>query len=300
VLGSFLLPGALVTSSETRYHRGRANVVMRPPPIFVVGVPRSGTTLLRMMLDSHPHLMCGPELPWLSADPDLASLEALTRTLCRGGGGAVRCYEGVDEQVVAAAARRFTADLLDAAARAHEKAQWAVKTPKLMLALPFLKGVFPDLRVVHVLRDGRDVALSTQRCAWRRLWTGERAIRNSYSGALRRWVTWIERFECDSRALGIAPYLCRFEQLVTAPEEEMRALLAQLDLEWSERVLSPHDHPHDVDPRPREGIGAFRRHRGIDPTRAWRWPHELTRAQRRASVRFAESTLHRLGYPPTR
>jgi len=152
---------------------------------------------------------------------------------------------------------------------------------------------------VHVLRDGRDVALSTGRCAWRRLWTGERTVPNSYSGALRRWVAWIERFETDCRALGIAPYCCRFEQLVTAPEEELRAVLAHLGLEWSERVLSPHEHPHDVDPRPREGIAAFGRHRGIDPARAQHWQHELTRAQRQATVRYAESTLRRLGYPAT-
>ncbi len=81
---------------------------------------------------------------------------------------------------------------------------------------------------------------------------------------------------------------------------QMRALLEHLDLDWSERVLSPHEHSHDVDPRPREGIGAFARRRGIDPTRAGRWQHELTRAQRRATVRCAEATLRRLGYPPTR
>ena len=208
-------------------------------------------------------------------------------------------FEDLGTYTVAVAAREFTDRLLDAAARAHGKTRAAVKTPKLMLALPFLQQLCPDLRLVHVLRDGRDVASSTSRCGWRRLWTGEGTVRNGYASALRRWVSWIERFEADCRRLAIQPYCCRFEQLVRAPADEMRGVLGHLGIRWSEAVLSPHHHPHDVDPRRREGISAFHRRSGIDASRAFRWQRELTWAQRRVTLRLAEATLHRLGYPPT-
>ena len=39
---------------------------MKKPPILIFGVPRSGTTLLRTLLNCHPNIACGPEAPWLA------------------------------------------------------------------------------------------------------------------------------------------------------------------------------------------------------------------------------------------
>ena len=69
--------------------RRDSEIIDAPPPIFVLGLPRSGTTLLRMMLDSHPAIMCGPEAPWISgrAGGDTLNFKSLSQFLCEDSVG---------------------------------------------------------------------------------------------------------------------------------------------------------------------------------------------------------------------
>src|SRR5579871_713126 len=77
-------------------------------PIFIIGVPRSGTTLLRVLLDSHSEIAALPETPWLlgAYGPD-ASLREVMTGLVDGPFGAVRNVADVSEENVFEAGRAF-------------------------------------------------------------------------------------------------------------------------------------------------------------------------------------------------
>lgn len=141
-------------------------------PFFIVGCPRSGTTLLQSILDSHPDVAVPPEShffryyidfikaetsgssPW--RDPRLVD-DLLRNFRIRSWG--VRLDR--DELLESAG---DTAALVDNLFRQyagfHEKRIWGDKTPQHALYLETILGVFPRARIIHLVRDGRDVAES--------------------------------------------------------------------------------------------------------------------------------------------
>src|SRR4051794_27962840 len=128
----------------------------RPIFPFVVGCSRSGTTLLRALLDAHPllavppesHFAVAPRLRRLGRDPWF-----------RLWGIEPPDLRGLD---VADAVRAVFA----AYAAAQGKPRYADKTPHYVSHLPLLAERFPEARFVHVVRDGRDVALSLLEVPW--------------------------------------------------------------------------------------------------------------------------------------
>src|SRR6266542_1835989 len=126
----------------------------RRAPIFVVGCQRSGTTLLRLILDAHPNISCGPETRFLT---DLAHVTTGSwKRLAQYGFPKQYWHEHI--------AGMFDAIKSDYARRAG-KSRWADKTPRYALTLPFIDRLFPTCQVVHVIRDGRDVVAS-HRVRW--------------------------------------------------------------------------------------------------------------------------------------
>ena len=270
-------------------------------PIFVVGVPRSGTTLLRMVLDSHPDVMCGPEAPWIAGrgGTPMPSFARLTSFLTENKWGAVSGFSGVDEETVNEAMGGAIDTILSKAAATQGAKRWAEKTPENVINAPFLHRLFPHARFVHVVRDGRDVALSTIRSQWKTIVLHASRVRNTYRNALRRWVEWTNQFEGDAAALNLSYRRVFYESLVRDPERELRQLLAFLRLPWRDDILRPHENPHDIIDERGEGVRSFLGRDGIDTQSINRWQQELTLFQRRITRRLAEPTLTQWGYAPT-
>lgn len=137
-------------------------------PIFIVGCPRSGTTLLRNLLRSHPHLSFPPEthfIPQIYAaygDPaNEHEARRLTNVLLQLRW--VRRWKCRFDETALTACRSYSAivdELFQTWARNEGKRRWGDKTPKNVLHMHTLAAIFPQARFIHIYRDGRDVARS--------------------------------------------------------------------------------------------------------------------------------------------
>ena len=157
-------------------------------PVIVVGVSRSGTTLLRVLLGAGPDLAAPPETPWITGAYGPNSLRQLVEALTTHETGPVANLSGITEAHLVSGARAFADTILSAYAAARGKPRVLLKTPKDIPHLAFLARVFPDAHFVHIVRDGRDVALST---------VARRDVRDlgphgalTFDNALRRWIEW--------------------------------------------------------------------------------------------------------------
>jgi LPS sulfotransferase NodH len=218
VAGSPLLVRVRNRVQRARQHRWRMAAYTSPARHVVMGgAPRSGTTLLRTLLDRHPELCAGPEtklfvpaafnLAWLARayEVPLADLEAMV--------------DSAPSQAafVDAFAARVTSDA--------GKARWAEKTPQNIRHLDWILTRFPSASVIHIIRDGRDVVCSMREHPdWR--W-----VDGAWQKVLvPRSVEWYARRWLDDTAAGMAwrrdpRYVeIRYEDLVADPARAMRAI----------------------------------------------------------------------------
>jgi len=196
------------------------------PPIFVVGCQRSGTTLVRLMLDSHRNISCGPETRFL------ADLAQITTTNWKR-----LSHFGFDKEYWHRSIADFFATIQRDYATSRGKARWADKTPRYAQSLEFIDELFPDCQVVHVVRDGRDVVASHRH-------------RFGYMAAVKaaeKWPRYIRTARKAGSRLGPDRYVeLRYEELVADPKSTMKGLLEFLDEPWDDAVLHHEDYLHDV------------------------------------------------------
>jgi hypothetical protein len=212
-------------------------------PVFVVGMNGSGTTMLLDCLGRHPALYAFPKetrlIPYLMARQDAygdlavdANFRALwddVRTLAVfrevNGHAAVPLPDDWPEHP------RSLAAILDAVfchfACQHGKRRWCEKTPQHVQHLLGLAELFPAARFVHVIRDGRDCAVS-----FHRRWKRQPEL------TVFRWKKVVSMGRAQGQRLGKARYLeVRYEDLTAAPEQSLRRICQFLGLEFNPAVL---------------------------------------------------------------
>ncbi len=152
-------------------------------PIFIVGANRSGTTLVRLILNAHPRIAIPDELIYLDAhlagipieqwrSPDL-SAEAYERFVSNFLEHNCRVLDIIDktalkDEILSAPPnfRRPYRQVLNAWAQAHEKPRWGEKTPGNLFYPDILLEMFPDAQFVYVVRDPRAGVASMQRVSF--------------------------------------------------------------------------------------------------------------------------------------
>jgi len=233
-------------------------------PLFLVGTMRSGTTLLRLILDSHERLALADESGFLRA---VAAAKAIPDQ--HDGPGWYRRY-GVSDAEMDARLRTFYDDIFSAYARERGAARWGDKTPFHINHLRVLAQVFPDAQVVGIVRHPGAVVASQLR----------RGI--EFPDALRHWRNQNARLLRAANRPDLRRRLAvlRYEDLVTTPEPVLRALLEFLGEPWSPDLLRHHE-VHRERGAPRLAEGGTRTDRAIDAERNARWATELSAAQRR-------------------
>ncbi len=267
------------------------------PPIIIFGAPRSGTTLLRTLLNAHPAIAAGPEAPWLAEHQPRSAL-GLARYLAEDPHGWTANFGG-DREEALGAVRALVDHLMGAYVRRKGKRRWAHKTPNDILHIEPMLELFPDARIIWLLRGGLDVAMSTAITAEHRrgvsplyekqvkLGPGVAAPNTPVAAALR-WGLWNHRVR---RALaGRSHLLVRFEDLVRAPEPALRALCAFIGEDFDPAMLEYDAAQHDL-PAWEWGSADVRHHGSIDARRAGRAQRDLTELQVRALAPLAAPTF---------
>jgi hypothetical protein len=271
-----------------------------PPFPFVVGCDRSGTTLVRAILDSHPEMAVPPE----SYFPARLLLDRRLYERPAGVDGAAMLaaieshpyFQSWDLPADAARDALAGAPDVPGAIRAlyacyaarEGKARFGDKTPKFVFAIDLLAGALPEAVFVHVVRDGRDVALSRADAGWRLARIGSEAM---------RWRAHVEHGRARGQALGPGRYHeIRYEDLVAGPEAAVQALCGFLALDYEPAMLRYHERAR--------AVVAGVQHRGLHeniarpPTSGLRnWGRGMDLTDARVYTATAGRTLRAFGYP---
>ncbi len=234
-------------------------------PVFLVGTMRSGTTLLRLILDSHERLAIADESGFLRA---VAAAKVIPDQ--HDGAGWYRRY-GVSDEQMNERLRRFYDEMFSAWARSQGKARWGDKTPFHIDQLPLLDEVFPDAQVVGIVRHPGAVVASQMRRG------------RSFASAVRSWRRSNLRLvrAAGRKTLRDRLVVLRYEDLVSDPEPVLRQLLQFLGEEWSPNLLRHHEVQRERG-QPAIVEGGTRTGDPIDAGRDRRWLRELTARQQRA------------------
>jgi hypothetical protein len=223
------------------------------PYVFVVGCPRSGTTLLQRMLDHHPQLAVAKDshfIPLAIADLTNETDPPLTPNLIEWVCSYHRFYRlGISDAIVREAAEKahtygeFVSVLYSEYGRMHGKLLAGEKTPDYCLYLPILYALFPWVRTIHIIRDGRDVALSTLEWAHASKGPGRLELwREEPAAVCALWWWWqVSTGMRDGKDLGPVQYLeVKYEDLVVRPDEILRCITTFLELPFAMEMLAFH------------------------------------------------------------
>jgi predicted TPR repeat methyltransferase len=221
-------------------------------PIFIVGMPRSGTTLLEQMLSRHPDIRAGGESLALQTVIFVELAERVGRPF-------PDCLAAASAKDWGWVAQRY---LALTAGRRRGAAVFTDKLPaNFLLAGPILKA-FPEARVIHMVRDPLDTCLSgylTDFAHGHNFATDLGDLGHHfrlYRSLMRHWRSLV-----DGRLVEV-----EYEALAAAPEATLRGILERCGLEWHADCLAYDTAPHAVN------TAAWRRVRApLDPGRIGRW-----------------------------
>lgn len=277
------------------------------PPVFIGAAPRSGTTLLRTMLNSHPQLAIPGETRILvdgyrrrAEWGDLRDVEnrrRLARWVIEHGRSRYRQLTHDPDELVAAmvAAAPTLGSVLGAGFRLyadhHGKPRWGDKRPSVVLNLDAVHAMFPDAQFVNLVRDPRAVVTSIRRVGRRYGWGA-----HGLPGATDTWERSMRAADRWRRRLGPGQFLeVRYEDLVTEPAAALGRIAEFLDLDAGglDAMLRHHE-TADIHNRTMHALVS----QPVTTERMRAWEQAL----RPREIAFVESVLgdwmRRYGYEP--
>ena len=223
------------------------------PYVFIVGCPRSGTTLLQRIVNAHPHIAVLPESHWIPrlfekraglTSDGMVTADLISRLLEQREFPHLEISKdqlaGLIETGDPVSYASFVESLFDLYARTRGKKLAGNKTPGFVRRIPIVHSLWPRARFVHLIRDGRDTYLSTL----------HRPLHNPKPGVFDTWIEdsattgalwWELNVQLGRQAagwLGTELYFeMRYESLVSRPTETCTALCTFLGLPYDDAML---------------------------------------------------------------
>jgi len=227
------------------------------PPVFILGTPRSGTTLLRLILDSHPDIAITPESSfffrvkslWEGLYPDLNDVENI-RSLIDDLHTMPQIKDWIPKsctfQSIMEGREREGFDSLAAFidkffglyAESKSKHRWGDKTPKNLHSVEQILELFPSAKILMMVRDCRDVTISLNKADFSKV---------SYLSAARRWQMDADIAQKYLKQNNDQIYLLRYEDLLLNPSQVIKSVLSFLNLSDDPEIMKRYvEHEDDV------------------------------------------------------
>ena len=276
-------------------------------PVFIVGCDRSGTTLLRLMLNQSSEIYITPETKFLIplqeqtiygdfTQPaqryffirDLQTNRATSKTFTFSVLGLT--IAEAETALAQAAPTDFTGAaeaIFTAVARKHNKQRWGDKTPHQVQNISSLAKMFPNAQFIHMIRDGRGAAVSIRKAGW-------------HNGNLLKiaqyWQKQVNAGIKAGRALDSSRYYeVYYEKLLTQPEVTLRDLCNWLHLEYTPQMLEYYrDANSNIQPEHQELFKLNQK--PIDAGRIDAWKSQLSEQDTADFESIAANMLQKLGY----
>lgn len=213
--------------------------------IFLVGCPRSGTTLLQKHLAAHPDIHSFPESHFFTQTPQ----HFILKTLGLHSRAKKRAYLEFIQAVglqpqdhpfpwyanIKSLSTSFFIKTLDQLTEQAGKNIWLEKTPGHIFAIPQLMRVAKPVKFIHIVRDGREVAASLREVStqYPKLWHGPlspSACVAKWNDALRQTAQWSKHPD---------HHVVRFEQFIADPQQHLQDICKHLNLDYVDTLLNP-------------------------------------------------------------
>ena len=256
------------------------------PPVFIGGSGRSGTSLVRTILNSHSNLSIGVEL---KITPIIA--KAFGESAKQGPLLSEHFYLG--RRYLEESYRDLILRLLYPYWKRTGRLRIGEKTPNNAFYFSELGRLFPDAYFIHVIRDGRDVVRSLLQKDWKNANGQLMPITQDPARAAAYWKGAVQAGQQAARQGELSDrYIeVRYEELVREPESVLRSLFAFIGEAWEPSVLAFHEQGESVYPTVQ---------RKITPRSVGRWQDELSDFQKTAVKEVAGDLLIELGYAESR
>ena len=295
-------PANSFAEPAARSYRGTRSGARSAAPVFVLGCPRSGTTVLFHMLmsagnfaiyraESNVFSVLQPRFGSLRFESNRRELLRywLKSKLFRVTGLEA---EPIRERLLREchSAGDFLRIVMEETARHQAVKRWTDSTPDHLLYIPQIKREIPNALIVHIIRDGRDVALSYAKQGWVYPLPWDRKEEVAVAGLFWEWI--VGKGRAYGRKLGQDYYELRYEDLVEKPHETLRAL--------GDFIGQDLDYDHIL----RVGIGSVSEPNssfvsgpggGFQPVQ--RWTKQMTGEQLENFEGLVGKSLQELGYP---
>jgi hypothetical protein len=271
-------------------------------PIFVVGFPRSGTTLLSAMLSSHPDIACGVETHFFStlSEQDLADAAhdphwpglavQKVAALCSAGQPLLNMYDITEDELRTELIKRsgekqaLLDGLLSLYARREGKTIWLEKTPNHLAQLRRMREVFPDARIIRIVRDPRD----SLRSIFQLQWAPDSMLALAYDFRFRHDGAQ-HFFNTDPNSVTV-----KYEELVQYPESVLKQLCAFLKIQFNKCMLDTSTAGQKVrsenEPWKQQVSGK------LDPGRLYVWKREMDPRVAHAVSAVMDGFIKEFGY----
>ncbi len=216
---------------------------MNNKPIFILSSPRSGSTLLRLLLNAHSQVAVPPPTfmfplinPFLETYGDLDdinNLRAIAKDTLAIQKSKPWPFDVTVEQLVAKVDERSFAGVYRALhelwADHHGKSRWGEKTPPDSFCVESIISCFPDAKIINLIRDGRDVAVDwIENLEWPK---NIHATATQWKEFVRAMEPWRETLD-SNQLLNVY-----YETMVTDPENTLQRICAFLELNFEPEML---------------------------------------------------------------
>ncbi|HET9518460.1 MAG TPA: sulfotransferase [Actinoplanes sp.] len=272
--------------------------------MIVVGCPRSGTTMLQLMLHAHPRIAVPPETRFVLAAyrqrRDFGPLEQperrrglarwiVERKQTRFADLGLAAEETV-ERIEAAPPTLGSAlgTVFQAYSARFDKPRWGDKRPAYLQNLDVILRLFPDAQIINIVRDGRDCVASLKEMPWHR--------QDIYT-TIAAWARAADEGHRAAARLDATQYhQLRYEDLVKDPETQLRALCSFLDEEYHPAMAHPNEIADVAVPAHKTWHARTRT--DVDTQRVRSWQQRLTADEIALCEAALGDRLTALGYEP--